>query len=410
MSATLPVRSVGDDAWAAFVETDSQAFGMTVPPEVVEAEHEFFALDRNIAAFDGATVAGIATAYSLQVGVPGGVVPAAGVSWVSVLPTHRRRGVLRSLMHHQLHDVHDQGVEPVAILWASEPPIYGRFGYGCATRACALEVPRDPRALRADAPVDPDLRLRLVRSEDWKLTADTYAEVARNRPGMLTRDERWWLRAVRDHPSLREGRSELRCVVAEDETGVRGYARYSTKADWTPTGPRGNVSVREVMAVDGPAKAALYRYLFDLDLMATVELWNTPVDDPIMHWLDNPRTAAPRLLDALYVRVVDLAAALRARTYTVPVDVVLEVSDEICPWNAGRWRLVSDADGVRCERSELTADLSMAVTEVGAAYLGGTSLDELAMAGRVIEHTPGALRTTSAAFTSSPAPWCPVIF
>jgi predicted acetyltransferase len=409
-SAALPVRPIGDDDWTSFFQIDSVAFGTTMPDGAIDREREFFEPGRSIGAFDGSDPVGIATAYSFDLSVPGGVLPAAGVSWVGVLPTHRRRGVLRSLMTHQLHDVHEKGREPLAILWASEPPIYGRYGYGLATRAYALEVLRSPRALRADAPHDPSLRLRLVPADDWKATAEVYAHAAAQRPGMLARDERWWRRAVRDIADMRDGRSELRCVLAEDDSGVRGYARYSTKPDWTPGRPLGTVHVREVAASDPAASAAIYRFLFDQDLMGKVDVWNMAVDDPLLLWLDNIRAASPRWLDALYVRLVDLPAALRGRTYTVPVDVVLDVTDELCPWNAGRWHLVGDEDAATCEPTDRAADLSMSVTELGAAYLGGTLLADLALAGRVIEHTSGALATSSAAFHSSPAPWCPVVF
>jgi predicted acetyltransferase len=406
----FPVRTLGDDDWTGFFEVDALAFGGTAPDELIELARETFEEGRSIGAFDGAMLVGIATAYSFDVTVPGSVLPAAGISAVGVLPTHRRRGVLRALMTHQLHDIHERGREPLAILWASEPPIYGRFGYGLASRAYALDVLRSPNALRADVPTDPALRLRLVPAEDWKITADVYARVATQRPGMLARDERWWRKAVRDLPSMREGRSALRCVVVEDDGGVRGYARYATKPDWTPGRPQGTVHVREVAAVDAPARALLYRYLFDQDLMGKIDVGNIATDDPLLHWLENLRSATPHWLDALYVRLVDLPAALRSRTYTSPVDVVLEVTDPICTWNQGRWHLVAGAEGVSCEPAGRPADLSMSVTELGAAYLGGTPLTDLAMAGRVTEHSPGALTGTSLGFQSSPAPWCPVVF
>jgi len=407
----FPVRTIGgDDDWAAFLETDSIAFGMTVPDELNELEREMFEAGRSIAAFDGATPVGIATAYSFDLSVPGAVVPAAGISWVGVLPTHRRRGVLRALMTHQLHEIRERGREPLAILWASEPMIYGRFGYGLASRAYALDVSRSPGALRADVPTDPALRLRLVPADDWKITAEVYAQVAAQRPGMLVRDDRWWRKAVRDVPSMREGRSALRCVVAEDDSGVRGYARYATKQDWGPGQPKGTVIVREVAALDGPARALLYRFLFDQDLMSQVDVWNVAVDDPLLFWLENVRSATPRWLDALYVRLIDVPAALKARTYTAPVDVVLDVTDSLCPWNEGRWHLLVRDGEVSCVATDRSADLSMSVTELGAVYLGGTAISDLAMAGRITEHTPGAVTSAGIAFRSSPAPWCPVIF
>ena len=406
----FPVRTIGDGDWAAFLEVDSVAFGGTMPAELNELEREMFEPGRSIGAFDGPAPVGIATAYSFDLSVPGAVLPAAGISWVGVLPTHRRRGVMRALMTHQLHDIHERGREPLAILWASEPPIYGRFGYGLASHRFGLEVLRSPRALRDDVPIDPTLRLRLVPADDWKNTADVYAQVARRHPGMMARDERWWRKAVRDLPSMREGKSALRCVIAEDDTGVRGYARYATQPDWTPGRPQGIVHVREVAALDAPASALLYRYLFDQDLMGKVDLWNVPVDDPLLLWIDNVRAASPRWFDAVYARLVEVPIALRSRTYATPVDVVLAVADTICPWNDGSWHLVADDDRVTCQPTDRPPDLSMTVTELGAAYLGGTLLTDLGMAGRVVEHTPGALTAASTAFHSSPAPWCPVVF
>jgi predicted acetyltransferase len=311
----FPVRTLGDDDWAAFLEIDSLAFGTTLPIGLEDVEREIFEPGRSIAAFDGPTPVGIAAAYSFDLSVPGAVLPAAGISAVGVLPTHRRRGVLRALMTHQLHEIHERGRESLAILWASEPPIYGRFGYGLASRAYTLDVQRSARALRADVPTDPTLRLRLVPADDWKITAEVYAQVARHRPGMMARDERWWRKAVRDLESMREGQSALRCVVAEDDNGVRGYARYATKQDWGPGRPEGTVHVREVAALDAPARVLLYRFLFDQDLMSKVDVWNVAVDDPLLHWLENVRAATPRWLDALYVRLVDVPTALRSRTY-----------------------------------------------------------------------------------------------
>jgi predicted acetyltransferase len=404
-----PLRLLADDDWDQFVATDSQAFGFTAPAGVMELEREVHEPGRGLGAFDGPTAVGIATAFSYRVTVPGGALPAAGISWVGVLPTHRRLGILRALMTRQLHDVHDRG-EPLAVLWASEPMIYGRYGYGIATYAFEAKVPRSADALFADAPRDPILRVRLVAPDDWKLTQPVYDAAVAARPGMLARDDRWWRRAVRDLPDRREGRSELRCVVAEDGSDVRAYARYATKPDWGPGVPSGTVFVREIMSVDPAARAAVFRFLLDLDLMATTDFWNLPVDDPLFMWLRNARGGQPRWTDALHVRLVDLPVALSGRTYSAPVEVVLEVRDAVCPWNAGTWRLTGGPDGAQCERSDDAADLALDVRELGAAYLGGTTLVDLGGAGRVEERTAGALAVASAAFRHQPAPWCPIVF
>ncbi len=403
------VRSLTESDRDDLLAVDSHAFGMTTPDELAEAERDTHEDDRDIGAFDGATLAGVAAAYSYELGVPGATVAAAGVTWVAVLPTYRRRGVLRALMTHQLHSIHEAGREPVAILWASEPQIYGRFGYGAASASLSLTVPRGPQTLRGDVPTDPGLRLRLVDPADWAAVAGVYDAVSARRPGIPARDGRWWRRAVRDLPALRDGASALRCVLAESSDGARGYALYRTSHTEDDFGS-GDVKVRELMAVDGAALAALYRFLFDLDLMARTSLWNVPVDDPLQHWLQNPRLAKPQLGDGLYVRLVDLPGALSARRYAHALDVVLDVRDDLCPWNAGRWRLTGGKDDARCERTDDAADLSLDVAELGAAYLGGTRLTDLGEAGRVTERRPGALAAATSSFTHSPAPWCPAIF
>lgn len=407
---TWPVRTLTDDDWPAMVALDSHAFGTLVVDELMDLEHALQEPGRAIGVHDEDLLVGIATAYSLRLTVPGGTLPAAGVTWVGVLPTHRRRGVLSALMDHQLGSLHDAGREPVAVLWASEAPIYGRYGYGSASRYVSVTVTRSPAALRPDAPADPGLRLRLAPAGDWRLTAGVYDQVAARRPGMLARDERWWQRAVRDVPALREGSSELRCIVAEDGSGVRGYARYATKQSFGSEFGRGVVNVREVVAADPAALATLCRYLFDLDLMGSTEIWNTPVDSPLLLWLADPRRGAEvRSNDALYVRLVDLGAALAGRTYVTDVDVVLDVADARCPWNAGRWRLTGGPGGATCTRTDDPADLALDVRELGAAYLGGTSLEDLAAAGWVTG-SDEAVRSAGAAFRHSPAPWVPVVF
>jgi predicted acetyltransferase len=227
---------------------------------------------------------------------------------------------------------------------------------------------------------------------------------------MIARSEPWQRRAVNDFASQRRGRSELRCVVAEDGDGVRGYARYTTKPSWDQTGPGGLVDVREILALDTSAQAELYRYLFDLDLMTTCELWNVPVDDPLLQWLTDPRGARPVWLDSLYARVVDLPVALVARGYSSPVDLVIDVDDPLLPGNTGRWRLLGGPGRAHCEPTDAAADLSMGVAELSAVYLGGTELAALAAAGRVEEHSPGAVASASQAFLNNPKPWSPAVF
>jgi len=409
-----PIRPVGPEDFDALYRVIEHAFAAPRDPEEqLAAERELLEFDRTLGVFDGEEIVGSGTIYSLEMTLPGGrTVPTAGVSWIAVLPTHRRRGILRALMRRQLDDIHDAGREPVAALWASESSIYGRFGYGLASRSLSLTVPRAQSRLR-DVPGADGLRVRLVDAEaSLDRVQPVYDTEAHRRPGMLHPPTDAWRRArILDPEGRRDGASALRTLLIEDEAGgLHAYARYTTRPSWGRGGPAGTVHVRELQSTGPAGAAAAWRYLLDLDLVATLSARGRPVDDPLLHLLVDPRAAQPELGDALYVRIVDLPAAMRAREYAIPVDVVLEVDDEICPWNAGRWQLRSCDGEVRCERSEQEADLHLDVRDLAACYLGGTSLRALTDAGLVAERTAGAVTALGQALHHEPAPWCPFVF
>ncbi|MFK0253485.1 GNAT family N-acetyltransferase [Streptomyces sp. NPDC090445] len=408
----LEMRVLQADEWDALYDHLELAFGGV--PDSSETRELFRSLtevERSLAVWDGQTCVGSASAFSFRLSVPGGApVPAAGVTMVGVAPTHRRGGILSSLMRRQLDDVRAGG-EPLAVLTASEPAIYGRFGYGIAAHELSLDIDTDRAGLSVPPGTDA-LRLRIV--DPAKALGDcerVYAELVARRPGMPARQPGWERLPLLDPESDREGASRLMCVVAERPDGeVAGYARYRVKPDWDAAGaPRGTVMVRNLDALDPAAAAALWRYLFGIDLTSTLRVGRRPVDDPVLHLLGDARRARPSTADALHVRLVDLPAALRARGYGAALDVVLEVEDAFCPWNAGRWRLVSAGPGgaVSCVRTEDPADLALSARELGAAYLGGVALTSLAGAGLVRELRPGALAAASRAFAGDVAPWLP---
>lgn len=365
--------------------------------------------DRFIGAWDGDECVGTAGAFSFRMTVPGGAsVKAAGITMVSVTATHRRRGVLTSMKRRQLDDIHSWG-EPLAVLTASEPVIYGRFGYDAATQQLRAEIDTSRVRLTVPAGTD-DVRLRLAEP-DADAVRDAceavYAQQVPNRPGMLARQPGWERLPLLDPPSERKGSSPLQCVLAERGGEVVGYARYFIKPEWDVAGPKGTIELRDLGALDPAAYAALWRFLFDIDLTSTVKTHNRPVDDAWQHLVSDIRRCGLGLRDSLYVRTVDVGAALEARTYQAPVDVVFEVEDAFCPWNEGRWRLSGDAKGASCERTTDSADLALSVRELGAAYLGGVSLAALAAAGRVRELRQGALAEASLGFSGAVAPWLP---
>ena len=431
------IRPISDDEYAAFRRVHDHSFNSGPAPAARWPRlRRQFEAERSLAAFDPALPAGrgglVGTTgvYSFQMAVPGAVFPVAGVSAVSVLPTHRRRGILRSLMQRQIADIAARGDEPIAALWASETPLYGRYGYGRASSHASFQFGRGEGALSALAPADPSLTLRLAEpSEIVADLAKVYEAVLSGQPGFFSRDEDWWERVLDDPAEERQGRSPLRCLLAADGDGdgVRGYALYRSTARWEEGTvlPDGVIDVWELIATDPSAGAALWRDLLSRDLVGSVKADLRPVDDPLLYQLNDSRRARVRVADNLWVRVIDLPTALARRAYSSPVDVVLEVTDGLLPANAGRWRLraagpggaagVAGLAGVAggaadCTRTDEPADLALDVRELGAAYLGGTRLAALAAAGLVSELRPGAVGRLSTAMSWDPAPWCPRIF
>ena len=226
-------------------------------------------------------------------------------------------------------------------------------------------------------------------------------EAARVRvPGNLARDDRWWDRVLRDDPEQRHGWTARRYLLHTDADGtVTGYAFFRIKSSWTDESePENSLAVPEIRALTPSAYAALWQFLLSIDLVRTVRAPMASADDPLRHLLTDGRALKSTPVDALWVRLVDVDRALAARRYPAPIDLVLEVRDEFCPWNAGRWRLTGHPAGAHCARTDRDPDLVLGIEELGAAYLGGTSLGTLQAAGRVTEVSPGAVTLASTAF------------
>ncbi|OAR25834.1 hypothetical protein A8W25_09880 [Streptomyces sp. ERV7] len=405
---TVEVRALDPsdfDEWYGAVE---RVFGgVPEEPELEEFWRTVIDPARCLAAYEGPTVVGTTQTFALPVEVPGGgFVPTGAISAVGVAATHRRRGILRSMMRAQLDAVREEGV-PLAVLTASEPEIYGRYGFGLATQQISLEI--DSSRVRVAVPEGgDDVTLRYAPVAEAASECEAlYGRAAGTRAGRFLRTPGWERHPLLDPAGFRDGGSAAQCVLASRGGEVVGYVRFHTKPVWDAAGPKGVVTLRDIGASDAAVYAALWRFLCDIDLTSTVKAGNRPVDDPLLHLVSDVRRCGVRVRDGMYVRLVSVGDALSSRTYTVPVDVVFEVSDAFCGWNAGRWRLSGDAKGAVCSRTADVADVSLSVRELGAAYLGGVSLASLAAAGRVRELREGALTEASTAFTTPVAPWLP---
>jgi predicted acetyltransferase len=376
-------------------------------PADLEAAQRFarnLPLERMHVAADDGKIVGGAGAFPFQLTVPGGQVGCAGVTVVGVLPTHRRRGVMSGMMRAQLDDVRRRG-EPIAALWASEEAIYRRFGYGMAALGTELQLGRGYHQLRTQP--DPAARLRLVTLEEAKeLVPPIYERVRLRTPGMYERTATWWeSRLLDDPPDRREEGAEKNVAVVELEGVPAAYALYRVISKWEGAANTGHVRVIEAMG-DDAAEVELWRFLLGVDWVATFRANHLPIDHPLLHQLVYPRRAQLRVYDTLFVRLVDVGAALSARSYASAEPLVLEVADDFLPDNAGRWRIA----GGGAERTEDAADLGLDVNEAASLYLGGFTASELVRAGVVRELREAAAVRADALFATPRKPWCPEIF
>jgi predicted acetyltransferase len=402
------VRPTGDlDEFKRAVGAIGHYFGgWPIDDEGAQRFSSNLPLERMHAAFDGDRIVGGAGAFPFELTVPGGTVRCGGVTVVGVLPTHRRRGILTAMMRAQLEDIRERG-EPVAALWASEEVIYRRFGYGLASLSCEMALPSGYAGLRE--PPDDRATVRLAPLDDSKdVFAAIYDRARLRTPGMFARTDTWWeTRSLPDPPDRRQGGGEKNALVLELDGEPAGYAFYRIHSKFEEGAAAGHVDVIEAVA-DGPVAAReLWRVLLDMDWKATLKAYLLPIDHPLVHQLRYPRRMRLRVGDGLWVRLVDVGAALSARAYGDAGPVVFEVEDSFLPENTGRWRV---ADGVAGPTDE-DADLALDVGELGAAYLGGFTFAELTRAGVVRELKEGGAARADAVFlTGAPKPWCPEIF
>jgi predicted acetyltransferase len=403
----IEIRTIGEDEFEECLRSLELSFSGVITPEDVRRERLIAETDRWLAAFDDGRMVGGAAAASYRFTVPGGAqVRAAGVTAVGVQPTHRRRGINTSLMRAQLDDVRARG-EPIAVLYASEGGIYGRFGYGLASFLGEIDVEVGrTRFIRGYRPAG---RVRLLtRSEAIPLMRPVYDRAQERRPGMIAMDDRWWEWLFFEEEKEKD---EPTFFAVHDTDGVSdAFATYRVKHEWTDSLPNLELSVRQLVATTPQAYADIWRYLFDIDLVRRVKAWNRPVDEPLFFLMQEPRRLRFRTTDALRVRLVELPAALEARGFVGDGRIVVEVEDVFCPWNEGRYAIDVAAGTATCGRTDDEPDIVCSAADLGATYLGGATFRQLHRAGRVTELHPGGLDRADALFASDPVPWSSFIY
>lgn len=406
---TFEVRVPEQGELGAFFGVNSIAFGRQLNPERVEGGMRCAERERLLAAFEGGRCIGSAGAFRFELSVPGGSLPCAGVTWVGVLPTDRRRGVLTALMTEQLRRVREWG-EPIAALWASEAPIYGRFGYGLATEHFdEVRLERVHGRLRGHPAARGKARL-VTRDEALAAWPAVWDAVRGQRAGLHTRSAAWWEeRGVPAQEREEAGWSKDFLVSLEEEGATIGYARYRVRGEWEHGLPAGEVAVHELLGIDGGAEAALWEYVLGVDLVDRVTAHRRPLDDTLLHLLEDPRRAVRRPSDALFCRVLDPAAALEGRRYAGEGRLVLEAADDFGGYAAGRFALEAGPGGARCRVTGESADLELGAEELGSLLFGQVSALALWRAGR-IGGSEAAARAADALFRWLPEPWAPEVW
>jgi predicted acetyltransferase len=402
---SIEIRPARPEEFPEVVRPIMHYFGRTPGEEFAKRFGPIIPADRIHTAFEDGEVVGSAGVFPYETGVPGGLIRAAGVTLVAVMPTHRRRGIFRGLMRAQIDDIHERG-EPIAYLWASEESLYGRFGYGIASFSGNIDLSREKAAFQDD--VEPAGTVRLVDPEEAlePFSAIQRAAAARH-PGMFVRSKEWWqARRFADPEWAREGGGEQVRALLELDGRPAAYALYRLHFSADRGVPAGFTNVIEAIGESPQATREIWRFLLDIDWMARVRAGLLPLDHELFLLLREPRMLRFDLRDGLWVRLVDVEAALNGRVYKAGEEVVIEVLDEFCPWNEGRYRVGPGG----AERTDADAELRLPVGSLGSAYLGGFSFSSLATAGRVEELTDGALDRADALFRADRYPWCPEIF
>ena len=395
----LELRQITADEFEEWVRVEARAYGnrLNADPEVLRPN---FDLDRSIAVFDGENIVGGAHSHLQEISIPGGTAAIAGVANIEVQPTHRRRGIMTMMMHHQLKDVYERG-EPLAGLFASESVIYGRFGYGVGSLREEWSIERHYTGY-ANRHEVPGRFGFLAPSDIGTILPDVFRRSTVGRPGVFQKAAYLWEREASAPEHRQGGRGGIFYVGYYEGDRMEGYARYRTG--------EGTVTVQELMATTRTATAALWRFCFDTDLVTKAEVERRPVDDPLPWMLADPRRLSRNTRDGLWLRLVDVAAALAMRQYAAEGRLVIEVRDEVCPWNATRFALEASLKEAHCRPTEDAPDIAIGVAALGSTFLGTVSFTTLEQAGLLDEKKAGALERANRMFAVQQLPWTPCGF
>jgi predicted acetyltransferase len=374
-------------------------------PVIKDFSIRAFEPERSIAAFDGEKIVGTSAALTLDISVPGNrSLPLGGIEKVTVAATHRRRGILTGMMRRQLDAHHERGI-PLSALWPSESVIYGRFGYGISVSHEHREIDLRHTAFAHS----PTLRgqMHFISKDDAKKVFTPIHETAcREYPGMIGRNDVGWEAAITDPDGMQASAPEQFFAYYAVEGVPTGYVMYRIHHNSVAGHDSNKVEVKELVANDDEATAALWRFCFDIDLASTLSASHgVSTDDGLSWMLSDPRRLRRSTYDGLWLRLIDVPTALATRTYSEEGSLAIQVEDSFCDWNTGVWRIDGGPDGATCTATNDTPDISMSAADLAGIYMGGTKPSEIARSGRVVENVFGALGRADWMFATARKPW-----
>jgi predicted acetyltransferase len=405
---TVEIRNPKQDEQQAWLRACEASFADEIHEEDFERDRRMIPVERMLGAYDDGAVVGTSADLPMLLRIPGGELAASGVTMVGVMPSHRRRGILTQLMRRELDDALGRG-EPLSILWASEEPIYGRFGYGVTTLKMAISADRDRIAFRSEP--ESGGRVRLIDAEEaTRVLPPIWDRLQADRPGVFARSPEWWQEyRLPDPEHRRRGSGPRYIAVLELDGNPEAYALYRVKESWDEGFAASLLQVIEAVGATALAERELWRFLFGIDLVGRVESHFLPVDHPLLLAVTESRRLRVRVSDGLWLRLLDVQRALESRSYAAEGTLSLELNDGFLRDNAGTWTLEAGPDGANVGRSG-DAELRLDIRDLASAYLGGLTFSQLAAAGLVEELTPGAVDRADSLFRTTRAPWCPQVF
>jgi predicted acetyltransferase len=403
---TIEYRLITEEEFTDWRVAVRRGFNQQVHPEdIARLRKDRVEIDRIFGAFEGEHLVGTGGADSYMLTVPGGQqIPTAGIAYIGTAATHLRRGILTGMMRTLLTQATDRK-EPVATLWASQAGIYSRFGFGQTTVAEDWSI-NTANSAYAHSPKGTGKTKFVSHSEALEIMPAVWDQVRKTRAGFLDRSPSRWQYFFYDAERLRGEWSGMFHVVYENNGVPEGYAAYRLKPE-KPDYDDLLMHVIEEVDSTPESHAAIWRFLFDVDLVRQVSASYRPAADPLWWMLTNPRELKRQPTDGMWARILDVEAALQARSYSEDGNMVIEVKDAFAPEAGGRFELAVSDGRAKCSRTTRQPDLSLTQSELSAAYLGGVKLSGLTMAGRATQHRTDAIGLFDRMFTTSEPPWCP---